>query len=264
MTHQANGQTIVRWPRELSAQQLQKTHANRKSTSKTSSRKHLHQFDSTCAANAQNFILQRVFFIWLHCEHLQHLQCEHLQRVFSNWWSCFLNLQVFFFYLQHVSLFGCVVSICSTFLCLCCEYLLHVFCFCSTFIYLVVFWAFAARVLSNWWSCFLNLQVFFSIWSVFLYLFVLWVFAAHFLFLQHIYLFGCVVSICSTFLCLCCEYLQHIFCFCSTFIYLVVLWAFAAHVLSNWWSCFFNLQVFFSVCSTLSSLGHRTIALAAV
>ncbi len=35
---------ILRWPRELNALQLQKTHANRKSTSK--SRKHFHQFDS--------------------------------------------------------------------------------------------------------------------------------------------------------------------------------------------------------------------------
>ncbi len=34
---------ILRWPRELNALQLQKTHANRKSTSK--SRKHFHQFD---------------------------------------------------------------------------------------------------------------------------------------------------------------------------------------------------------------------------
>ncbi len=27
--------------------------------------------------------------------------------------------------------------------------------------------------------------------------------------------------------------------------FLVVLWAFAAYVLSNWWKCFLNLQVFF-------------------
>ncbi len=41
----------VRCPRELNALQLQKTHANRKSTSKL--RKYL-QFDSTCAANTHN------------------------------------------------------------------------------------------------------------------------------------------------------------------------------------------------------------------
>ncbi len=39
----------------------------------------------------------------------------------------------------------------------------------SAFLYLVVLWAFAARVLSNWWSCFLNLQVFFlfaACWAI--------------------------------------------------------------------------------------------------
>ncbi len=33
------------------------------------------------------------------------------------------------------------------------------------------------------------------------------------------------------------------------------------HVLSNELSCFLNLQVFFSICSALSSLGHRKIHL---
>ncbi len=37
---------------------------------------------------------------------------------------------------------------------------------CSTFLYLVVLWVFAARVLPNWWSCFLNLQVFFYLQHV--------------------------------------------------------------------------------------------------
>ncbi len=40
---------------------------------------------------------------------------------------------------------------------------------------------------------------------------------------------------------------------------LVVLWAFAACVLSNWGSCYLNLQVFFLFCSALRSLGHRII-----
>ncbi len=44
--------------------------------------------------------------------------------------------------------FGCVVSICSA------------------FFYLVVLWAFAAHVLSNWRSYFLNLQVFFFLFAV--------------------------------------------------------------------------------------------------
>jgi len=42
----------ARWPRELNPLQLHKTHSNRKSTSKL--RKHLHQFDSTRAANTRN------------------------------------------------------------------------------------------------------------------------------------------------------------------------------------------------------------------
>ncbi len=37
---------------------------------------------------------------------------------------------------------------------------------CSTFLYLVVLWVFAAHVLPNWWSCFLNLQVFFYLQRV--------------------------------------------------------------------------------------------------
>ncbi len=41
---------IPRWPRELNALQLQKTHANRKSTSK--SRKHFHHFDSRWCKNS--------------------------------------------------------------------------------------------------------------------------------------------------------------------------------------------------------------------
>ncbi len=87
------------------------------------------------------------FFIWLCCE---HLQC--------------------------VSLFGCVVSICSAFL------------------YLVVLWAFAVRFLI--WLCCEHLQCVslfgcvVSICSAFLYLVVLWAFAVRF------------------FIWLCCEHLQ--------------------------------------------------------
>ncbi len=42
---------IVRWPRDLNTLQLQKTNANRKSTSK--SRTYLHQFDSRCCKCSQ-------------------------------------------------------------------------------------------------------------------------------------------------------------------------------------------------------------------
>ncbi len=57
-------QVFVWWPRELNMLQLQKTHANRKSTSK--SRKHLHQFDSRCCKCSQhnpinNFICSSLF-----------------------------------------------------------------------------------------------------------------------------------------------------------------------------------------------------------
>ncbi len=56
---------LLRWLRELNALQLQKTHANRKSTSK--SRKHL-QFDSRCSKCSQhkqmkNFICSTFLFL---------------------------------------------------------------------------------------------------------------------------------------------------------------------------------------------------------
>ncbi len=74
-----------------SSLQLQKTHANRKSTSK--SRKHLHQFDSRC------------------CKCSQHKQIKNLIC------SVFLCLVVLCCeYLQCASLFCCVVSICSALL----------------------------------------------------------------------------------------------------------------------------------------------------
>ncbi len=93
--------------------------AQRTATSENTckSRKHLHQFDSRS------------------CKCSQHKQRNALQILITQ-----PNKE---FYLQCVYLFGCVVSICSVFL------------------YLVVVGAFAAHVLSNWWRCFLNLQVFF-------------------------------------------------------------------------------------------------------
>ncbi len=75
----------VRWPRELNTLlHLQKTHANRKSTSK--SRKLLHQFDSRCCKCSQHNQIKNCisFFVWLCCE-----------------------------YLGCVSWFICVVSICN-------------------------------------------------------------------------------------------------------------------------------------------------------
>ncbi len=98
----------------------------------------------SCAMNRLQWLLaggwaKKNFFFWLCCEHLQHVRCqidkvvflicrrfflfaarffiwlccEHLQRV-----RCQIDEVVFlicrcFFYLQRVSLFGYVVSICS-------------------------------------------------------------------------------------------------------------------------------------------------------
>ncbi len=96
---------IVRWSRELNALQLQKTDANRKSTSK--SRKHFHHFDSRwwkCsqhkqikkhAANAHNttklilcaarfFSICSTFLFWLCCEHLQRV-CFQIEEVVFCW-----------------------------------------------------------------------------------------------------------------------------------------------------------------------------------
>ncbi len=103
--------------------QLQKTHANRKSTSK--SRKHFHQFDSRwckCSqhkqikkhtANAHNttkyILFASRFFFWLCCEHLQHVCCQIDESVFL--------------------ICRCFFSICSAFLFwLCCEHLQRVRC----------------------------------------------------------------------------------------------------------------------------------------
>ncbi len=114
---------FLRWPRELNALQLQKTHANRKSTSK--SRKHLHHFDSRWYKCSQHKQIKK------HAENAHNKCCEHLQRV-------------------HCQIDESVFLICRCF-----------FSICSLFLFLVVLWAFAACALSNWRKCFLNLQVFF-------------------------------------------------------------------------------------------------------
>ncbi len=75
----------VRWPRELNALQLQKTHANRKSISK--SRKHFHHFDSR----------------WCKCS--QHKQIKKHTAIAHNTTKYILFAARFFF--------GCVVSTCS-------------------------------------------------------------------------------------------------------------------------------------------------------
>ncbi len=84
----------IRWPRVLNVLQLKKTHANRKSTSKLWK----HQFDNTCTANTHGTIKYRN------------------------------TLQI----LANKNKFGCVASMCSTFLYL---FVLRVF---AVFLYLVV------------------------------------------------------------------------------------------------------------------------------
>ncbi len=82
----------LRWPRELNALQLQKTHANKKSTSK--SRKYFHQFDRWCKCSQHNQIhlICSVFLFWLCCEHLQRVRCK-IEEVVSLICRCFLYLQ---------------------------------------------------------------------------------------------------------------------------------------------------------------------------
>ncbi len=102
----------------------------------------------------------------------------------------------------------------------------------KNFFFLVVLWAFAACALSNWQSCFLNLQAFFSICSAFLYLIVLWAFAARalsnwrsgFLNLQVFFLFAA-----RFFIWLCCEHLQRVRCQIDEVVFLIC-------------RCFFYLQ----------------------
>ncbi len=136
-------------------------------------------------------ILSQLFLIW-GCKKTtssiwQHTRCKCSQhnQIKKHALCCE--------YLQCVSLFVCVVSICSAslylfvlwafavrfFICLCCEYLQCVSLFvcvvsiCSAFLYLFVLWVFAVRfficlcceylphLLSNWWRCFLDLLVLF-------------------------------------------------------------------------------------------------------
>ncbi len=102
---------------KLSFKKLQKTHANRKSSSK--SRKHLHQFESRCCKCSQHnqikncicsafpylvvlWVFAVHFFIWLCCEHLQHL--------LSNWWRCFLDLLELFLFAARWALSATVHS----------------------------------------------------------------------------------------------------------------------------------------------------------
>ncbi len=85
--------TFVRWLRELNSLQLQKTHANRKSTSKSG--KHLHQFDSRWCKCSQHIVVSICSVCVVKLTKVVFLICRR-------------------FFLFAVRFFlGCVVSICS-------------------------------------------------------------------------------------------------------------------------------------------------------
>ncbi len=175
--------------------------ANRKSTCEL--RKQLHQFYNPRAANAHNTTNKET-----HCKYSQHNQTK--KRAPNK----ILYLVVLWAFAVHFFIWLCSQHnqinnfIWSTFLCL------------------FVLWVFVARVLSNWWSCFLNLQVFIFLFAA---RFFVWLCCEH---LQCISLFGCVVSICST----CCQIDEDVFLICWCFFYLHVFsevaarWALSATV----------------------------------
>ncbi len=164
---------LLRWPRELNALQLPQidnTHAaNAHNTSKKKRnalqiekntcklRKHSRQFDNTHAANAHNTTTKRnalqiekkhlqikktLSSIWqcTRCKCPQHNQKRNALQIKCIWLCCE--------HLQRVSLFVCVVSICT----ICCQNDENVFLICWCFFYLHVFsevaacWALLATV----------------------------------------------------------------------------------------------------------------------
>ncbi len=100
----------LRWPRELNALQLEKTHANRKSSRK--SRKHFHHFDSRwckCSQHNQINFICSAFLFWLCCEHLQRVRCQIDESVFLICRCFFLFAARFFFWLccEHLQRVHC-------------------------------------------------------------------------------------------------------------------------------------------------------------
>ncbi len=102
--------TILRWPRALSTLQLQKTHANRKSTSK--SRKHFHNFDSRWYKCSQIHFICSAFLFWLCCEHLQRVHCQIDESLFLICRCFFLFAARFFFGLccEHLQRVCCQIE----------------------------------------------------------------------------------------------------------------------------------------------------------
>ncbi len=114
--------SILRWPRELNALQLQKTHANRKSTSK--SRKPFHHFDSRwckCSQHNQIHYICRAFLFWLCCENLQRVRCQIGESVFVICRCFFLFAVRFFFWLccEHFQHVRCQIEEVVSLICRC-------------------------------------------------------------------------------------------------------------------------------------------------
>ncbi len=119
----------LRWPRELNALQLQKTYANRKSTSK--SRKHFHHFDSRwckCSQHKQINLICSAFLFWLCCEHLQHMHCQIDESVFLICRCSFLFVASYFFWLccEYLQRVCCKIEEVVSLICRCFFYLKHV------------------------------------------------------------------------------------------------------------------------------------------
>ncbi len=134
--------------------------ANRNNTCKL--RKQLHQFDNAHTSKAHKHnqkrnalqidkplqIKKTTSSIWQHTHFKcsQHNQKRNALQIKFIWLCCE--------HLQCVSLFVCVVRICTT----CCQTVENVFLICWCFFYLHVCWALSATVLLQW-KCILSVQV---------------------------------------------------------------------------------------------------------
>ncbi len=84
------------------------------------------------------FLFAAFLFIWLYCEHLQHVFCQIDEVVFLICMCFFSICSVFLCVVSICSTFLCVVSICSMFLCVVsiCSVFLCVVSICSMFLFL--------------------------------------------------------------------------------------------------------------------------------
>ncbi len=150
MTQRYDFSCFLRWPRELNA--LQKTHANRKSIRR--SRKHFHHFDSRCCKCSQHNQMNSIcsaflFLVYIYMYAFSRRFYPKRLTLHSGYtcfcqYMCSLGIEpTTFALLTQCSNHWATGTLCVV---LCCV--------------VVVLWALAACVLSNWGSCFLNLHVF--------------------------------------------------------------------------------------------------------